>query len=240
MLDFSFLRIPTFLGGVIAQFAYAAALLTMLTYVPVFFQSAFDLEPRRAGLMMAPLALPLFVVPRLERLWLARRVSGRRLLVLGFVFVSAGLAWMGMEAIALNRWAMLAGMLASGVGAGLLNGETAKVTMAAIPPERAGMASGLSGTARFSGAVVGFAVLGVVLYGRIAQIINAAGAFPPGANRASLIHDVASGHLGEGGRLALQAFAAGYQALLFTGAGLAALAALTVWLLVRDEDTRPA
>jgi hypothetical protein len=55
------------------------------------------------------------------------------------------------------------GMLITGCGAGLLNGETAKVSMSVIPPERGGMASGISGTLRFVGLVTGITGLGVVL-----------------------------------------------------------------------------
>ena len=51
----------------------------------------------------------------------------------------------------------------TGCGAGLLNGETAKVSMSVIPPERGGMASGISGTLRFVGVVTGLTGLGVVL-----------------------------------------------------------------------------
>ena len=55
------------------------------------------------------------------------------------------------------------GMLITGCGAGLLNGETAKVSMSVIPPERGGMASGISGTLRFVGLVTGITGLGIVL-----------------------------------------------------------------------------
>ena len=58
---------------------------------------------------------------------------------------------------------MIGGMLIIGAGAGLLNGETTKVGMTAIPKERAGMASGVAGTVRFTGLVLGIALLGVVL-----------------------------------------------------------------------------
>jgi hypothetical protein len=37
----------------------------------------------------------------------------------------------------------------------LLNGKTARVSMSVIPPERGGMASGISGTLRFIGLVTG-------------------------------------------------------------------------------------
>ena len=51
-------------------------------------------------------------------------------------------------------------MVVTGCGAGLLNGETAKVSMSVIPPERGGMASGISGTLRFIGLVTGITGLG--------------------------------------------------------------------------------
>ena len=69
------------------------------------------------------------------------------------------------------RW-MLVGMLVAGIGAGLLNGETTKVGMTVIPAERAGMASGVSGTMRFTGIVLGFAALGVILFSRISTAIT--------------------------------------------------------------------
>jgi hypothetical protein len=58
---------------------------------------------------------------------------------------------MGVEAPRFDYSAMLGGMLVTGLGAGLLNGEIVKVGMSVIPPERAGMASGISGTVRSVG-----------------------------------------------------------------------------------------
>lgn len=52
-------------------------------------------------------------------------------------------------------------------GGGLLNGETQKAIMSVMPPERAGMASGISTTARFSGILLGFATLGAVLSSQV-------------------------------------------------------------------------
>ena len=48
-------------------------------------------------------------------------------------------------------------------GGGLLNGETQKAIMGSVPHDRAGMASGISTTSRFSGILLGFAVLSGVL-----------------------------------------------------------------------------
>ncbi len=46
--------------------------------------------------------------------------------------------------------------------------------MTVIPAERAGMASGVSGTVRFTGIVIGFAALGVVLFSRISLAVATA------------------------------------------------------------------
>ncbi len=197
--------------------------------------------------MMLPMALPLLIVPRIVTAWLSHRLSGRVLLTLGLSLVSAGLVWMGIEAATLDHFWILAGMLLTGIGAGLLNGETTKVGMTVIPPERAGMASGLSGTIRFTGVVVGFAALGVVLYGRIANVIRAAIPAADDVRRSAFIYDVASGKLsgeklllaGHPQSLALHAFGAGYQALLFAGACLTISAAALTWWLVRSSDTAP-
>ncbi len=246
MLDFSFFRQPTYLGANIAQFAFAAGLLTMLTFMPIYFQSGLGVSPRTAGLLMLPMALPLFIVPRIVTTQLSHRLSGRVLLTFGLAIISAGLAGMAMMAGRLDDRAILIGMLVTGLGAGILNGETTKVGMTVIPPERAGMASGVSGTVRFTGVVVGFAALGVILFGRIAATITSALPSLDQTERTELIHRVASGDLAAVAARsqdlqapALRSFGAGYQALLFSGALLTAVAAVAVWFLVRASDTRP-
>jgi EmrB/QacA subfamily drug resistance transporter len=248
MVDFSFFRRPTYLGANVAQFAFAAGLLTMLTFMPIYFQHALGLSPRVAGLLMLPMALPLFIVPRIVDAQLSHRLTGRTLLTMGLALVSAGLAFLSLAAGALDYRLMLAGMLATGLGAGLLNGETTKVGMTVIPAERAGMASGISGTMRFTGIVIGFAALGVVLFSRIAAAIATALPALDESNRQGFIREIASGNLVGSGTasysaelhtLALKSFADGYAALFATSAGFCLVAAVITWLLVRDSDTAP-
>jgi len=249
MLDFSFFRKPTYLGANIAQLAFAAGLLTMLTFLPIYFQSALGLAPGDAGLRMLPMALPLFIVPRIVTTQLSHRLSGRALLTLGLALVSAGLAWMGLVAARLDATLMLPGMLLAGIGAGLLNGETTKVGMAVIPPERAGMASGVSGTMRFTGIVIGFAALGVVLFSRIATAVDTALPVLGTADRQELARKIASGDFAAAPMpglsvdafpsLAAACFGLGYQALLLSAAALAGTAAVATWCLVRAADTKP-
>jgi EmrB/QacA subfamily drug resistance transporter len=249
MVDFSFFRQPTYLGANVAQFTFAAGLLTMLTFMPIYFQHALGMSPRSAGLAMLPMALPLFIVPRIVTAYLSHRLTGRILLTAGLALVSAGLAVVALVAGSQDYHWMLAGMLVTGVGAGLLNGETTKVGMTVIPAERAGMASGISGTMRFTGIVIGFAALGVVLFSRIASVVTAARPELGEADRLGLIREVASGNFSGGGIaagsdptlrvLALRSFTEGYAALFAASAALCLVAAVLTWWLVRASDTQP-
>jgi hypothetical protein len=144
---------------------------------------------------------------------------------------------------------ILLGMLVTGVGAGLLNGETTKVGMTVIPPARAGMASGISGTMRFTGIVIGFAALGVVLFSRISSAITSALPMLDEHDRLGFVREVASGDLSGAAvaaasnnvvhSLALRSFADGYAALFAAGAGFCLVAAAITWWLVRASDTPP-
>jgi hypothetical protein len=90
-------------------------------------------------------------------------------------------------------------MMIVGVGAGLLNGETTKVGMTVIPKERSGMASGISGTVRFTGILVGIAALGAVLYCRVTLAVAEELPKVASADRATLVYDITAGNLSGGG-----------------------------------------
>jgi hypothetical protein len=193
--------------------------------------------------------LPLFLVPRIVTRHLAHRLSGRALLTAGLFIVCLGLLLFALIVRQRAYLPMVGGMLLTGIGAGLLNGETTKVGMTVIPKERSGMASGVSGTMRFSGLVIGVAALGAILYGKVASEI--AGALPElaSADRLRLVHDITAGDLSGGSipgadaiklkQLALESFASGYQALFLSGALIVLLAAILTWCLVSAAETPP-
>jgi predicted MFS family arabinose efflux permease len=249
MLDLRFFSRPTYIGANIAGVAFAACLLTMLTFLPIYFQAGLGYHPQTAGLLMLPMAIPLFIVPRLVASYLAYRLSGRAILTLGLAFIATGLFWIGLNIPASDYQSMLGGMFMAGIGAGLLNGEVAKVGMTVIPPERAGMASGVGGTMRFSGIVVGFAALGAVLVARITSTVNAALPGVSLSDRLPFIRDIAAGDLSGAGEiplsrsalhaLATQSFAQGYQGVLFAAGSFSLLACVASWALVQPSETAP-
>ncbi len=244
MLDLSFFKKQTYIGANIAGLAYAVTLLTMLTYLPLLFQSELTLTPQEAGLYMLPIAVPMFAVPRFVSRYLSHRVSGRVLITTGLALSAIGLFVLSLAAQQALYTALLPGMLVVGISAGFLNGETAKVAMSVIPPERAGMAAGVGGTIRFAGIVTGFAGLGAVLFQTVSSKFSE---FIGSALDASQRFAVQGIVVGKGAppewnmpaNVATEIVGTGYSMIFLTASILALAAAVATWVLVKSADTMP-
>ncbi|WP_258181545.1 MFS transporter [Burkholderia gladioli] len=249
MVELAYFAKKTYLGASVAGIAYPVTFLTMLTYLPFFFQTALHRSPLEAGLLMLPLAVPLFAVPRVVSVHLEHRLSGRALLSIGLVLVAAGLAVASVTVQLLSYAAVVVPMFVASLGGGILNGQVAKVSMTVIPVERAGMASGVAGTLRFSGLVLGFAALGAVLVDRIAADVQLHYPLLDAGRQLAMTRLILDGHLGDAASLAgardgfapmLEAsLAQGYTGLLAVASALAFLAAALCWRLVDPLETRP-
>ncbi len=163
MLDLSLFAQRRFAGAVAAMLAYAACAQVMASLLPLYLQNARGATALEAGVGMLPFALAMLLLPMAGRR-LAAIMPGYRILALGLAVVATGnlvMTWAaGMPG---NRLLDGIGMAILGAGGGLLNGETQKAIMGTVPPERAGMASGISTTSRFCGILLGFAGIGAVL-----------------------------------------------------------------------------
>lgn len=242
MLDISYFRIPTYIGANVAGISYAITVLTMLNYLPLYFQSVLGVSPQEAGLYMLPLAVPIFVMPRIIARHFSHRAGGRVMITAGLALTSIGLFLMSAAANSLDYWALLPGMLIIGVSAGILNGETAKVSMSVIPPERAGMAAGVGGTIRFAGLVVGFAALGAVLFNRVgAGFSNGKG--PLDEEQLLALQRVVSGDHSAATIFrsvsdASHVIASGYATVFLVAATIALVAAALTWCLIASTAVR--
>ena len=160
MIDLTLFRQRRFVGSACAMLGYASAAQVMIFFLPSFLQRAYGLGATWAGLAMLPFALPMFAMPQITAR-LARRFSARIVLNLGLSVTLAGDLLMSMLAPHQASYVAFAlAMLATGAGAGLLNGETTKVIQEAAPRQRSGMASGISATVRFTGLLLTVAGLG--------------------------------------------------------------------------------
>jgi hypothetical protein len=250
-------RRRTFLGASVAMLGFASSAQVMMTYLPLHLQNAFGLGAAAAGFGMLPFALPLFSCPRIAAA-LAERTSGRALLAIGLAIVALGNIATAALIAANGTYAAIAlGMVVTGCGAGLLNGETAKVSMSVIPPERGGMASGIGGTLRFVGLVTGITGLGAVLasatQSHFVRAIASLGLSGSLAGRTQfMVSRIVSGDIsgvadkvvpaarGAMINVSRGSFAAGFTIVLVVAGGIATLAALLTVILVSAAETAPA
>lgn len=162
MLDLALFRSLPFVGAIVAMFAYASSAQVMASLLPLFLQNARGESALTAGGGMLPFALAMLILPQLGRK-LAAWMDSRQILTLGLAVVACGNLAMMLAARSTDHAWLIVAMALLGSGGGLLNGETQKAIMGTVPRERAGMASGISTTSRFTGILLGFSGLGAVL-----------------------------------------------------------------------------
>lgn len=231
MLDLALFANPRLVGAVWAMFAYAACAQVMASLLPLFLQNGLGRSAFEAGFAMLPFAAAMLAFPQVGRL-LGRHLGSRHILAPGLLIVGLGNALTGWGAH-LGAWPIvMAGMLTLGSGGGLLNGETQKAIMRIVPRERAGMASGISTTARFSGILLGFATLSGVLATAVRTAL--------GPEHRAFADAVAAGDLPRAAsHIALErahaAYSGGFAATLLVAAVIAWGSALLVWRLMREE-----
>ncbi|MGF6758102.1 MFS transporter [Paraburkholderia sp. GAS42] len=251
MIDLSLFRDRMVVGAAISMLGYAAAAQVMMTLLPLYLQDAFKHSPAVAGLAMIPFAIPLLIGPSVGGK-LAMHMSSRAILSFGLGLVALGDAVISATIfVGLGYWAAAVGMIITGSGAGLLNSETTKAQVSAVPPERAGMASGIAGATRFVGIIIGLSGLGAVLAAVAEASLHRLGApLVPGqivdwhVLSLRIVGGDAAGGLSD---LPVQtrstieqavrtSVAHGFGAALAVGAVVAALSSASSWLLISPRS----
>jgi EmrB/QacA subfamily drug resistance transporter len=161
MFDLTLLRKPAFAGASIAAFALSASLFSMFLYMTLYIQNALGYSPLQAGLRFLPTTLlSFFVAPIAGKL--SARFPVRIMIGVGLCLVGIGLILMA-RLDADSAWTvLLPGFLFAGVGTGLVNPPLASTAVGVVPPQRAGMGSGINSTFRQIGIATGIAGLGAL------------------------------------------------------------------------------
>jgi predicted MFS family arabinose efflux permease len=253
MIDLSLFRQARFVAAVLSMFGYAACAQVMMTFLPLYLQNAFGWPAVSAGIGMLPFATAMIAGPYIGA-WLAGRFSSVTLLTVGLGLIGAGNLLTASVSMDQKYWLVALGMIVTGCGAGILNGDTQKAIMACVPPNRTGMASGISTTTRFTAIVTSVGVLGAVLASRTRTALDVALTNAP-AVRNSLDADFMSRllagdavhstrHLTPAAKLFLASaapasFASGFASALCVAGVLALVIAAIVWGLA-GRGIRPA
>ncbi|WP_158017466.1 MFS transporter [Mycobacterium basiliense] len=133
----------------------------MLLLTTQFLQNVRGYTPGATGLMILPFSAAVAVVSPLVGN-LVGRIGARMLILVGLCLLMLGLLTL-IASEHRSSALVLVGLGLCGTGVALCLTPITTLAMTAVPPDRAGMASGIMSAQRAIGSTIGFAVLGSVL-----------------------------------------------------------------------------
>ena len=164
MVEPALFREPLFVASVAGALFLGLSTIALMSYLPLFAQRVMGVSVLgSAVLLTAWSAVSAWVAVETRRLPAAW--DGRHRLIGGCAVCAAGLVGLAFVDTA-SSWAVLVpGMVVVGVGSGLMNAALGRLAVEAVPPERAGMSSGATNTARYLGGAAGVALTVAVATG---------------------------------------------------------------------------
>lgn len=189
MIDLRLLRRPVFALSILGSFITGLAVIATGSYLPTLFQGVLGLSPLASAGVLAIWSAS-SVVASVATGRVTAHMPARRLVAVGLVVIGAGfLALAGMDTG--TSWTTLVpGLVVAGLGMGVLNAASARLSVESVPVDRAAMGAGAANTARYTGASIGGALVVAVV--QSAHGATPAEALAAGGDRAILLGVVLS------------------------------------------------
>jgi EmrB/QacA subfamily drug resistance transporter len=249
MFDMRLFRLPTFSGGSVAAFGLSASIFAMLLYLVLYLQDILGYSPLATGVRLMVISGGILVTSTVAGR-LTERMPVRLLIGPGLIVIGVGLLLMrGLGAG--SAWThLIPGLLVGGLGIGIVNPPLASTAVGVVPPERAGMASGINSTFRQVGIATGIALLGTLFASDVKNEVLTRVAAVPGLSHsgAQIALAVQSGQIAnviarlpEHARLAVgtitrAAFTAGLNRILLVAAAIALVSGVVSLAAIRGKD----
>ncbi|MGH8979769.1 MAG: MFS transporter [Acidimicrobiales bacterium] len=238
MFDLSLFRRPSFTGVSVGTFAIGAGMFGLLPYFTLYLQNDLGYSPLQGGLRLLPSTVLCFVVPLLLRNHLERLTPGP-LLGGGLAITAIGVALIMLVAPASGWTALLPGLVVTGLGIGVSNPAIARIGLGVVPPQRTGMASGLSNTFRVGGLATGVAAWGAIFQDSLQAHLQAQLHRPA----AGLARNVAAAGFRHGTSAVVgavsHAFASGIDEIALVAAVVVFAGAIAAAVMIRRRDFHP-
>ena len=166
MLQLKFFADRVFATANVVAFLLFFGLFGVLFFISLFLQNVQDYSPLQAGIHFLPATLSIALTAPIAGKLSSRfgsplpMASGLTMMGIGTLFVGG----ISADSAYSSYWWALALV---GIGVGLTMTPMTAAVMAAVPPERAGMASATTTTSREIGGVFGIALLGALVTGQM-------------------------------------------------------------------------
>ena len=163
LFDFTLMRLRSFRYGLLTILILAMGQLGLLFALPLFLQNAVHLTAQENGLWLLPLGVFVIIGAQVGG-HLTTRISLAHIIGIGLACESLallGVIWAVKPDI--TFWSILPGLSLFGLGLGFASSQLTSVILSEITPDRSGVASGASSTARQMGGAFGAAIIGSLI-----------------------------------------------------------------------------
>jgi EmrB/QacA subfamily drug resistance transporter len=170
MMDISLFRDRTYSLAVVTLFVTLFSVYGMLLLTTQYLQNVRGYSAVQTGLMILPFSVAATVMSPISGL-LVGHIGPRRPVLFGLSALALGLLVLAASGSG-SAPLVLLGFGMCGIGVGLCVTPATTIAMTSVPPQRAGMASGIMSAQRAIGSTVGYAVLGSVLAAWLAATLD--------------------------------------------------------------------
>jgi predicted MFS family arabinose efflux permease len=168
-----------FVTGLLTTLAFYVGNASLYFVLALYLQQGLALDALTSGVVFTSLAVGFFATS-MAGARLARRFGGKPPIALGALVLAAGHAlqfvnvagWAGHSHVA--AW-MVPLLLLQGAGLGMVMAPLVSTVLAGLPPQHAGVASGVLSMVQQASNALGVALIGILFYGRLGHGADAAG-----------------------------------------------------------------
>lgn len=253
MMPLRFFRIPAFSAGVTVAFSVSLGMFAAFFFLSLYLQTVRGYSAFEAGVRFLPMTLMIILTaPNAGRY--AQRHGSRIPMTYGLVLAGSGLLILSRLSIDTSYAVMAPVFVMMGHGIGATMAPMTAAVMHAVGPQRAGLGSAMTNTAREVGGVFGIALLGTILTSRLravfepalagidltapqrATIAEVAG---NGTLNARLLANLPSGARGAVAAAFRDAFLSGFRVSLVVGGTVLLVAAVVAGRFIPGEPPQP-
>jgi EmrB/QacA subfamily drug resistance transporter len=163
IVEFALFRNGPYFGASAAAFALVGSYWAVMFFQPQYLQDVRDHSPIVSGLMILPVTVPMICVSPFSGRLIAR-FGARRLMSAGMVCGVLGLLFLTRIEADSPYVLLLAGYLLFGIALGLVYAPMSTAAMAAMPGEKAGIASGVLAMDRVLAGAIALAATGAAFH----------------------------------------------------------------------------
>ncbi len=213
LVPFSIFRIRTLTGANVVGILVGASLFSMFFFISLYMQQVLGYSAIHAGLSYFPLALMIMVSAGLAS-GLVTKVGYKPVLVVGLVFIVAGLLWFSQISVGGGFLTDILGpSLLAAVGLGFSFVTTTIAAVSGVEEDESGLASGLINTSQQVGGALGLAILSTIATSHTEGLVESDHALKP-------------------------ALTDGFQIAFLGGAAFAAVGVVLTLVLIKSSDSR--